>query len=99
MLALLGFAVMLCALAPICMAGGQMVAAFMLGRQVLAWVGLTLACMASVVIGGVLALNFGAPLIESNGAWLAPVPAAMMLCPVWALYWLGSQWIKKGALQ
>lgn len=94
MLELFGLVVMLAAIAPICMAGGQMIAAFMLGRHMLAWTILTAACMAIVVGGGVLALKFGAPLLASHGQWLAPVPAAMLLAPVWALYFFGGKLIQ-----
>jgi hypothetical protein len=95
MLELLGIVALLAALVPVCMAGGQMIAAFMLGRRILAWLSLTLACMLALVGGALATLQWGQPLMESHGAWTAPVSAALLAAPAWLAYLAGKHWIEK----
>jgi hypothetical protein len=96
-LQLIGLAVLLAAIAPVAMAGGQMIAAFMLGRHILPWVGITLLTMVLLVVGGVLALQVVMPML--NGVLsdlLAPSVAAMvMLLPPWSAWILGKRWLQQ----
>lgn len=97
LLQLLGIVVLLAAIAPVAMAGGQMIAAFMLGRHILPWVGITLLAILFLVAGGLLAVNFVMPILAGMAAGLlAPlVSAAAMLAPPWSVWLLGKRWVEK----
>jgi hypothetical protein len=93
---ILGVFVLLAAIAPVAMAGGQMIAAFMLGRQILPWVGITLLTMLLLVGGGLLALRVVMPMMAGwGGDLIAPlVSAAVLLAPPWGAWLLGRRWIE-----
>jgi hypothetical protein len=96
LLQILGLATLLAAIAPVAMAGGQMIAAFMTGRQILPWVSITLLTMLLLVGGGLLALRVVMPLLAGwGGDLIAPlVSAAVLLAPPWGAWLLGRRWIE-----
>jgi hypothetical protein len=97
LLQILGLATLLAAIAPVAMAGGQMIAAFMMGRQILPWVSITLLTMLLLVGSGLLALRVVMPMIVGwGGDSIAPlVSAAVLLAPPWCAWWLGRRWIEQ----
>lgn len=99
-LQILGIAVLLAAIAPVAMAGGQMIAAFMTGRNILAWTCITLTTMVLLVAGGLLALRVVTPMLSGMGSdLLAPLASALvMLAPPWAAWLLGKRWVEKKAV-
>ena len=100
LLQILGVIVLLAAIAPVAMAGGQMIAAFMMGRHILPWVGITLLCMLVLVAGGMIALRVVMPLLSGVGSDLiAPIASALvLLAPPWAVWLLGKRQMEKKAL-
>jgi hypothetical protein len=98
---LLSVIVLLTAIAPVAMAGGQMIAAFMMGRNILQWVGITLLCMLVLVGAGLLALRVVMPqLMGVLFDQFAPlVSALLLLVPPWAVWLLGKRWVGKKASQ
>ena len=99
LLQILGVVVLLACVAPVAMAGGRMIAAFMLGRHILPWVAITLLSMLMLVGGGLLALRAVMPALQGSGAGLiAPLISAMvMLVPPWGVWLLGKRWVDKKA--
>jgi hypothetical protein len=97
MLQILGLIALLAAIAPVCMAGGQMIGAFMTRSNIVPWVVLTLLCMCALVGGGLLAVHF----TEGNPGQLMQVlgGSASILGPVWAIYFVGARWIERRASQ
>jgi hypothetical protein len=98
LLQILGLATLLAAIAPVAMAGGQMIAAFMTGRQILPWVSITLVTMLLLVGSGLLALRVVMPMITGwgGGDLIAPLAsAAVLLAPPWGAWWLGRRWIEQ----
>jgi hypothetical protein len=98
-LQILGVIVLLAAIAPVAMAGGRMIAAFMMGRQIVPWVGITLLSMLLLVAGGLLALRVVMPLLAGVGSDLiAPLlSAVVLLAPPWGAWLLGRRWIEQKA--
>jgi hypothetical protein len=95
LLQLLGVIVLLAAVAPVAMAGGQMIAAFMMGRHIVPWVGITLLSMIVLVGAGLLALRVLMPLLAGLDL-LAPLASALViLAPPWAVWLLGKRWVEK----
>ncbi len=99
LLQILGVIVLLAAIAPVAMAGGRMIAAFMVGKHILPWVGITLLTMLLLVGGGVLALRVVMPIFAGMlSDLLAPLIAAVvLLAPPWAVWIFGKRWIEKKA--
>jgi hypothetical protein len=99
LLQLLAVIVLLTAVAPVAMAGGRMIAAFMMGKQIVAWVTITLLCMLVLVAGGMLALRVVMPSLAGVGADLvAPLASALvLLAPPWAVWLLGKRQMEKKA--
>ncbi len=97
LLQILGVIVLLAAIAPVAMAGGRMIGAFMIGHQILAWLSITLLCMLLLVAGGLLALRVVMPLLAGWGSdLLAPlVSAVVLLAPPWAVWLLGKRAMEK----
>jgi hypothetical protein len=94
-LQLLGVIVVLAAIAPVAMAGGNMIAAFMAGRNILQWLSITVLCMLAVVGAGMLALRLVMPALAGM-ALLAPiVSAAVLLAPPWGIWIVGKRWMEK----
>jgi hypothetical protein len=95
LLQLLGLATLLAAIAPVAMAGGRMIAAFMLGQQILPWLGIALLTMLLLVGGSLLALRVVMPVLAGvGGDLLAPlVSAAALLAPPWGAWLLGRRWV------
>jgi hypothetical protein len=95
-LQILGVIVLLAAIAPVAMAGGRMIAAFMMGRQILPWVSITLLTMLVLVVGGLLALRVVMPVMAGwGGDLIAPLAcAAVLLAPPWGTWLLGRRWIE-----
>ncbi|MBS7808274.1 hypothetical protein [Variovorax sp. PCZ-1] len=99
MLQLLGVIVVLAAIAPVAMAGGNMIAAFMAGRNIVQWLSITVLCMLAVVGSGMLALRVVLPML-SGMALLAPlVSALVLLAPPWAIWIAGKRWMEKKVSQ
>lgn len=98
-LQILGVLVLLAAVAPVAMAGGQMIAAFMMGRHILPWVGITLLTMIALVGAGLLSLRVVMPLLAGVASeLLGPlVSALVMLAPPWGVWLLGKRWVEKKA--
>lgn len=94
LLQLLGVIVLLAAIAPVAMAGGQMIAAFMMGRHILPWLSITLLTMLLLVGGGLLALRVVMPSLAGMASdLLAPlVSALVMLAPPWGAWLAGKRW-------
>jgi hypothetical protein len=99
LLQILGLATLLAAIAPVAMAGGQMIAAFMMGRQILPWLGITLLAMLLLVGSALLALRVVMPLLVGMGGDLLPplVSACVLLAPPWGAWLLGRRWIEQKA--
>jgi hypothetical protein len=97
LLQILGVIVLLAAIAPVAMAGGQMIAAFMMGKHILPWVGITLLTILLLMGGGLLALRVVMPLLAGIFSdLLAPlVSAVVLLAPPWAAWILGKRWIER----
>jgi hypothetical protein len=92
---LLGVIVVLAAIAPVAMAGGNMIAAFMAGRHILQWLSITVLCMLAVVGAGMLALRLVMPML-SGMALLAPIGSALvLLAPPWGIWIFGKRWMEK----
>jgi hypothetical protein len=100
-LQILGVIVLLAAIAPVAMAGGQMIAAFMTGKRILAWVSITLLTMLLLVAGGLLAMRVVMPfLADWGGGLIAPlVSAVVMLAPPWGVWLLGRRWVEQKAMR
>jgi hypothetical protein len=98
-LQILGLATLLAAIAPVAMAGGRMIAAFMIGRQILPWLSVTLLAMLMLVSSALLALRVVMPMLAGvGGDLLAPlVSAAVLLAPPWGAWLLGRRWIEQKA--
>jgi hypothetical protein len=87
--ALLAFALLLAALAPVLMAGGACIAAFMLRRHMLKHLLFTTALMATLGAGAFTAIG---PLAAAPKL----VQALVLALPVWLLYLAGQRfWIPK----
>jgi len=97
LLQILGWVVLLAAVAPVAMAGGQMIAAFMMGQNILPWVGVTLLTMALLVAGGLLALRVVMPFFEDTSTLglVSLVSASVFLAGPWLAWKLGQRWIAK----
>jgi hypothetical protein len=96
LLQILGLATLLAAIAPVAMAGGQMIAAFMMGRQILPWVSITLLTMLLLVGSGLFALRVVMPMLAGMGGdLLAPLASAfVLLAPPWGAWLLGRRWVE-----
>lgn len=94
---ILGVIVLLAAIAPVAMAGGQIIAAFMMGKHILPWVGITLLTILLLMGGGLLALRVVMPLLAGIFSdLLAPlVSAVVLLAPPWAAWILGKRLIER----
>jgi hypothetical protein len=99
LLQILGVIVLIAAIAPVAMAGGRMIAAFMMGKDILLWMSITLIMMILLVAGGLLALRVVMPLLSGMlSGLLAPLAsAALLLTPPWAIWLLGKRWIERRA--
>jgi hypothetical protein len=99
LLQLLGVVVLLAAIAPVAMAGGRMIAAFMMGKQIVPWVTITLLIMALLVASGMLALRVVMPMLAGIiSDLLAPlVSTLVLLAPPWGAWFLGKRWVEKRA--
>jgi hypothetical protein len=97
LLQILGIVVLLAGIAPVAMAGGQMIAAFMMGRRILPWVGITLLTMLLLVGGGLVALRVVMPMLAGIASdLLAPfVSAIVLLAPPWGAWMLGQRWLHR----
>jgi hypothetical protein len=98
-LQILGLATLLAAIAPVAMAGGRMIAAFMIGRQILPWLSVTLLAMLMLVGSALLALRVVMPMLAGvGGDLLAPLgAAAVLLAPPWGVWLIGRRWIERKA--
>jgi hypothetical protein len=96
LLQILGVIVLLAAIAPVAMAGGQMIAAFMMGKHILPWVGITLLTMLLLVGGGLLALRVVMPLLAGIASdLLVPIICAIvLLAPPWGAWMVGKYWLE-----
>ena len=96
LLQILGVIVLLAAIAPVAMAGGQMIAAFMMGKHILPWVCITLLTMLLLVGAALLALRVVMPLLSGMlSDLLGPLVAAVViLAPPWAAWILGKRWLQ-----
>jgi hypothetical protein len=95
---ILSLVVLLGAIAPVAMAGGQMIAAFMLGRHIGFWVLTTLAIMVLLAVSGALALWVVFPLTIGRVSDLfAPLVSALVfLGPAWAVWvWAQRRMVKR----
>ena len=94
---ILGVVVLLAAIAPVAMAGGQMIAAFMMGRDILPWLGITVLTMLLLVGGGLLAILWVMPSLAGSGAGpvASLISSLVMLAPPWGAWQLGKRWIEK----
>ncbi len=99
LLQILGVIVLLAAIAPVAMAGGQMIAAFMMGKHMLPWVSITLLTMLLLVGAALIALRIVMPMLAGMlSDLLAPLVAAVViLAPPWGAWILGKRWIEKKA--
>jgi hypothetical protein len=99
LLQLLGVVVLLAAIAPVAMAGGRMIAAFMMGKQIVPWVTITLLIMALLVASGMLALRVVMPMLAGIiSDLLAPLVSTLVLLgPPWSAWFLGKRWVEKKA--
>ena len=97
LLQILGVIVLLAAIAPVAMAGGQMIVAFMMGKHILPWVGITLLTMLLLVGAALLALRVVMPLLAGMlSDLLGPLVAAVViLAPPWGAWHFGKRWIEK----
>jgi hypothetical protein len=93
LLQILGLAALIGGIAPVAMAGGQMIASFMMGKHIVAWVGITVGTMLALVLGGVLALQWIMPFLSLSNA-MGPVSALTMVLPPWAVFLLGKRWME-----
>jgi hypothetical protein len=93
-LSLLGLAAVIAAIAPVAMSGGQMIAAFMMGKHIVAWVAITLVTMMALVMGAVIATQVIQPML---GQTLGPLAAVAMIVPPWLVFWLGRRIMEKKA--
>lgn len=91
-MAILALLILLVSLAPSLMAGGQCIAQFMVGARPLAWLALTLACMAAVVASGVMAIS---GLGEDVGISTRVLAALVFVVPTWAVYGAGFWLIER----
>jgi hypothetical protein len=91
-LSLLGLAALIAAIAPVAMAGGQMIAAFMMGKHIVGWVAITLGTMVALVAGGVLAMQVVQPIL---GQTYGPLASLVMIVPPWLMFWLGRRVMDK----
>ncbi len=92
LLQILGLAALIAGIAPVAMAGGQMIAAFMMGKHILAWVSITLSTMLALVAGGLLALQVIKPMLSEA---LGSASALAMVLPPWLVFWLGKYWMER----
>ncbi len=91
---ILGVAALLAAVAPVAMAGGQMIAAFMVGKNIPKACGVACATMGAVVLGAWLAYRFALPLQAQMGALATALACAALLAPPWGAYLLGKKWLE-----
>lgn len=98
-LQLMGVVVLLAAIAPVAMAGGRMIAAFMMGKDILPWVSITLLTMVLLVAGGLLALRVVMPLLAGVGSDMLGIIASalVLLVPPWAAWFAGKRMMEKKA--
>jgi hypothetical protein len=96
LLQILGVIVLLAAIAPVAMAGGQMIAAFMMGKHIVQWVGITLLTMLLLVGAGMLALRVVMPMLAGLFFDLfAPIVSAIvLLTPPWSAWIYGKRWLQ-----
>jgi hypothetical protein len=96
LLQLLAVIVLLIAVAPVAMAGGRMIAAFMMGKQIVPWVTITLLIMALLVASGMLALRVVMPMLAGviSGMVASLASAIVLLAPPWAAWLLGKRWLE-----
>jgi hypothetical protein len=99
LLQLMGVVVLLAAIAPVAMAGGRMIAAFMMGRQILPWVSITLLTMLLLVASGLLALRVVMPLLAGwdSDFFRIIVSALVLLVPPWAVWLVGKRMMETKA--
>jgi hypothetical protein len=86
---LLAAALVLAAIAPVLMAGGACIAAFMMNREILKHLSLTVLCIAALVIAALAALRG-----EGQGVQLGA--AALLAGVPWAVYLAGRRLLFKG---
>jgi hypothetical protein len=93
-LTLLAFALLLAALAPLLMAGGACIAAFMLGRQVLPNLAVTLLCVVTLLASAwaVVANQSAAADKTASVQWLN---AILLAAPVWLVYLASKHFLLK----
>jgi hypothetical protein len=91
LLQILGLAALIAGIAPVAMAGGQMIASFMMGKHIVAWVSITVGTMLALVLGGVLALQLIRPMLSEA---LGPVSSLAMVLPPWVVFWWGKHWMQ-----
>jgi hypothetical protein len=91
MLKLLGVLAVIGAIAPVAMAGGAMIAAFMMGKNMGAWIVVTVATMVSVVLAGLLGLQVLMPMAEAGQTWAQVAAALVLLAAPWAALWAGKK--------
>jgi hypothetical protein len=99
LLQLMGVVVLLAAIAPVAMAGGRMIAAFMMGKHIVPWLGITLLTMVLLVAGGMLALRVVMPLLAGIGSDMFGIIASalVLLVPPWAAWFAGKRMMEKKA--
>lgn len=92
---ILGVIVLLAAIAPVAMAGGQMIAAFMVSRRIAFWCGITLLTMLLLVGSGLVAMRVVMPALAGSELLAPLVSSVVMLAPPWAAWLLGKRWAEK----
>jgi hypothetical protein len=98
MLTLIGIILMFAAIAPSLMAGGRCIAAFMMGRGMLAWLLLTAGCMLALVVSGALALQQLPQEAHVQATAMQQLIASLIFAaPTWIVYGLGQWWMKRKA--
>jgi hypothetical protein len=93
---ILGVIVLLAAIAPVAMAGGQMIAAFMMGKHAFQWAGITLLTMLLLVGAGLLLLRIVMPTLAGMASnWLVSIVSAfVLLAPPWSAWVVGKRWLR-----
>ncbi len=89
---LLGVIALIAAVAPVAMAGGGMIAAFMSRRHIVAWTGITVGTILALIGGGLIALQIAKPML---GETYGPLSVLLIVVPPWAVFWLGRKHMNK----
>jgi hypothetical protein len=91
-LQLLGLVTVLAAMAPVAMAGGNMIGAFMAQRKMVYWLCATVLTMLSLVAGALFTVSVVQPWIGLHWSQaLEPLAALVMLVPPWWVYLLAKK--------